>query len=195
LVDTDGKGVERITATGVVANGQEYEVDCIVYASGFEIGTDFTERAGYDVTGRGGRLLSDYWAGGMRSFHGLHVHGFPNLFFVQQSQAAAFIANYPHNLVDHAETVAAVVAHAEAQGHAAVEPSAEAEQQWLDFLLTGPAARLGSTECTPGYYNNEGQGYGEQERFALGHPAGALGFFNHIDQWRRSGAFEGLEFA
>ncbi len=166
-----------------------------VDAAGCCVGTDCTERAGDDVTGRGGRLLSDYWVGGMRSFHGLHVHGFPNLFFVQQNQAAAFIANYPHNLVDHAETVAAVVAHAEAQGHASVEPSAEAEQQWLDFLLTGPAARLGSTECTPGYYNNEGQGYGEQERFALGHPAGALGFFNHIDQWRRSGAFEGLEFA
>ena len=195
LVDTDGKGVERITSRGVVANGREYEVDCIVYASGFEVGTGFTERAGYDVTGRGGRKLSEYWAGGMRSFHGLHVNGFPNMFFVQQNQAAAFIANYPHNLVDHAETVACVVRHAEKQGHATVEPSEEAEQQWLDFLLTGPAARLGSTECTPGYYNNEGQGYGEQERFALGHPAGPLGYFGHIDQWRKAGTFSGLDFA
>ena len=158
-------------------------------------GTGFTERAGYDVTGRGGRKLSEYWADGMRSFHGLHVNGFPNMFFVQQNQAAAFIANYPHNLVDHAETVACVVRHAEEKGHATVEPSEEAEQQWLDFLLTGPAARLGSTECTPGYYNNEGQGYGEQERFALGHPAGPLGYFGHIDQWRKAGTFSGLDFA
>ncbi len=194
LIDTDGNGVEKITAKGVVANGQEYEVDCIVYASGFEVGTDFVSRAGYEVTGRDGRTLSETWADGMRSFHGLHLHGFPNLFFVQQNQAAAFIANYPHNLVDHAETVASVVGHAESNGHKTVEPSAEAQQQWVDFLLTGPGARIGSTECTPGYYNNEGQGYGEQERFALGHPAGALGFFQHIDVWRKSGKFEGLEF-
>ena len=144
LVDTDGKGVERITEKGVIANGEEYEVDCIVYASGFEVGTDFHDRAGFDVTGRDGQKLSDYWAGGMRSLHGLHVHGFPNMFVVQQNQAAAFIANYPHNLVDHADTVACIVKHAEDEGHASVEPTAEAEQAWIDFLLTGPGARLGS---------------------------------------------------
>ena len=194
LIDTDGKGVDWITAKGVEVNGTEYEVDCIVYASGFEVGTDFASRSGYDVTGRDGVKLSEYWQDGMRSFHGLHVHGFPNLFFVQQNQAAAFIANYPHNLVDHADTVACVVRHALDAGHAEVEPTAEAQQQWVDFLLTGPGARIGSTECTPGYYNNEGQGYGDQERFALGHPAGAQGFFSHIDAWRKSGRFEGLEF-
>ena len=194
LIDTDGQGVEQITETGVVANGKEYEVDCIIYASGFEVGTDFVSRSGYEVTGRDGIQLSDYWRDGMRSFHGLHVHGFPNLFFVQQNQAAAFIANYPHNLVDHADTVASVVSHAQTNGYAQVEPSAQAQQKWIDFLLTGPGARIGSNECTPGYYNNEGQGYGEQERFALGHPAGAQGFFNHIDAWRKSGKYEGLEF-
>ena len=195
LVDTDGKGVERITEKGVVANGKEYEVDCIIYASGFEVGTDYVSRSGYDVTGRDGRKLSEYWAGGMRTLHGLHVNGFPNLFVVQQNQAASFIANFPHNIVDHADTVAAVVSHAEEQGFDAVEPSAEAEQKWIDFLLTGPGARLGSTECTPGYYNNEGKGFGDQERFSLGHPAGAMGYFNHIDAWRKSGKYEGLEFS
>ena len=194
LIDTDGKGVERVTDKGVVANGEEFEVDCIIYASGFEVGTDFVERSGYEVTGRDGLKLSEYWQDGMRSFHGLHVHGFPNMFFVQQNQAAAFIANYPHNLVDHADTVACVVGHAEDEGFAEVEPTAEAQKAWIEFLMTGPGARIGSTECTPGYYNNEGQGYGEQERFALGHPAGAQGYFTHIDAWRKSGKFEGLEF-
>ena len=194
LIDTDGQGVERITANGVVANGVEYEVDCIVYASGFEVSNDVVSRSGYDITGRDGIKLSENWKDGMKSFHGLHIHGFPNLFFVQQNQAAAFIANYPHNLVDHAQTVATVVKHAQDQGFSEVEPTAEAQQQWIDFLLTGPGARIGSTECTPGYYNNEGQGYGEQERFALGHPAGAQGFFNHIEAWRHSGEFKGLEF-
>ncbi|HSM53061.1 MAG TPA: NAD(P)/FAD-dependent oxidoreductase, partial [Erythrobacter sp.] len=104
LIDTDGQGVERITEKGVIAGGVEYEVDCIIYASGFEVGTDFVSRSGYDVTGRDWVKLSDYWKVGRRTFHGLHVHCFPNLFFVQQNQAAAFIANYPHNLVDHADT-------------------------------------------------------------------------------------------
>ena len=194
LVHTDGKGVERITKKGLVANGREYEVDCIIYASGFEVGTDFVSRSGYDVSGRGGITLSEYWKDGMRSLHGLQVHHFPNMFIVQQNQAAAFIANYPHNLVDHADTVTRVVRHALDNGFAEVEPTAQAQQQWLDFLMTGPGARIGSTECTPGYYNNEGQGYGEQERFVLGHPAGAQGFFSYIDSWRKSGAFAGLEF-
>ncbi|TNE33561.1 MAG: NAD(P)/FAD-dependent oxidoreductase [Alphaproteobacteria bacterium] len=194
LVDTDGQGVERITRKGVVANGREYEVDCIVYASGFEVTNDFVSRSGYDVTGRQGTKLSDCWKDGMRSFHGLHIHGFPNLFFVQQNQAAGFIANYPHNLVDHADTVACVVRHAEIEGFAEVEPTAAAQQEWVDFLLSGPGARIGSTECTPGYYNNEGQGYGDQAVFTTGHPAGAQGFFTHIDAWRKAGEFAGLEF-
>ena len=51
LIDTDGKGVERITETGVVVAGVEYPVDCIIYASGFEVGTDYTRRTGFDLTG------------------------------------------------------------------------------------------------------------------------------------------------
>ena len=100
LVDTDGQGVERITETGVVVAGVEYPVDCIVYASGFEVGTDPTSRAGYDPVGRGGRRLSEHWASGMRSLHGVHVHGFPNMFLVQPAQGANLISNVPHNLSD-----------------------------------------------------------------------------------------------
>ena len=194
LVDTDGQGVERITGNGVVANGTEYPVDCIVYASGFEVGSGFGSLAGFETTGRGGRTLSDHWGEGMRTLHGLHMHGFPNAFMVQPTQAAMFIANVPHNIVDHAATIAAVVAEAERSGAKTVEATAEAEQGWIDFLLTGPGQRLGSTECTPGYYNNEGQGYGEQAKYAVGHPAGALGYFAHIEGWRNSGEFAGLAF-
>jgi len=194
LIDTNGKGVERITEKGVVANGVEYEVDCIIYASGFEVGTEFVSRAGYDVTGRDGLKLSEYWKDGMRSLHGLHIHGFPNLFFIHSAQAAAFGANYTQNLVDHADTVATVVSHAQAKGYEEVEPSAEAQQKWLDFLLTGPAARTGNLECTPGYYNNEGQGHGKYGGLAVGHPGGAHAYFSYIDEWRNNGAFEGLDF-
>ncbi len=194
LIDTSGQGVERITQAGVVANGVEYEVDCIVYASGFEVGSEYSSRAGFETVGRGGRKLSEHWGKGMRTLHGLHIQGFPNAFMVQPTQAANFIANVPHNIVDHAETIAAVVAEAQRRSAETVEPAAEAEQAWLDFLLTGPGQRLGSTECTPGYYNNEGHGFGDQARFAVGHPAGALGYFAHIDGWRKTGEFEGLAF-
>jgi cation diffusion facilitator CzcD-associated flavoprotein CzcO len=195
LIDTDGQGVERITENGVVAGGVEYPVDCIVYASGFEVGSEYTARAGFEVTGRGGRTLSEHWAGGMRTLHGLHMHGFPNAFMVQPTQAANLIANVPHNIVDHADTIAAVVAQAEARGAATVEPTAEAEQAWIELIASGPGTNLGSTECTPGYYNNEGQGFADRTRFFTGHPQGALAYFSHIDAWRKSGQFAGLAFA
>ena len=127
LVDTDGQGVEQITETGIVAAGQEYEVDCIVYASGFEVGTPIERRNGYDVTGRDGVVLSKYWADGMRTKHGIHVHGFPNLFLVQVSQGANLISNVPHNYTEGGRTVATIVRHALDNGFTEIEVTAEAE--------------------------------------------------------------------
>ena len=159
LVDTDGKGVERITATGVVAAGREYPLDCIIYASGFEVGTPYTRRAGFELTGRGG-TLSEYWADGMRTLHGIHVRGFPNLLFVQPTQGANLISNVPHNIVDSAQTIAVTVKHALDNGFCTVEPSQDAEDAWVTLLLSGPGTLIGGPDCTPGYYNNEGQDSG-----------------------------------
>ncbi len=194
LIDTDGKGVERITEKGVVVNGVEYEVDCIVYASGFEVGTPLERRTGFDPKGRGGVTLSQYWADGMRTKHGMHVHGFPNAFLVQATQAANLISNYPHNLVDAARTISLIVSHAEAAGAKEVEVSKQAEDEWVNLLLTGMGLMIGSPDCTPGYYNNEGRDPGPQARYFVGYPAGAVAFFNYIEGWRTSGKFEGLEF-
>ena len=195
LIHTDGKGVEEITETGLVANGQDYEVDCIVYASGFEVGSDYTARAGFDPIGKSGLALSDAWADGMRTLHGLNVNGFPNAFIVQPSQAANLISNVPHNIVDHANTIASIVSHAESQGHASVEPTLEAQDAWVSLVLSGQGMMIGSTECTPGYYNNEGAGLSEKNRHGLGHPAGAKAYFAHIANWRESGEFKGLTFS
>jgi cyclohexanone monooxygenase len=194
LIDTDGKGVERITEKGIVVNGVEYEVDCIVYASGFEVGTPLERRTGFDPKGRGGVTLSQYWADGMRTKHGMHVHGFPNAFLVQATQAANLISNYPHNLVDAARTISLIVSHAEATGAKEVEVSKAAEDEWVNLLLTGMGLMIGSPDCTPGYYNNEGRDPGPQARYFVGYPAGAVAFFNYIEGWRMSGAFEGVEF-
>jgi cyclohexanone monooxygenase len=194
LVDTDGKGVERITKTGVVANGVEYEVDCIIYASGFEVGTEFTGRAGFDLTGRGSLKLSEAWAEGMRSMHGTHVHGFPNLFFVQPTQGANLISNVPHNLTEAAKTVASIIGEAQKRGTREVEVSKAAQDAWVELLLTGPGRMIGSQDCTPGYYNNEGQDPGPAVRYAIGYPQGASAYFRYLESWRKSGQFEGLEF-
>ena len=194
LIDTDGKGVERITPNGVVANGVEYELDCIIYASGFEVGTEYTSRAGYDAVGRDGIRLSEYWAQGMRTLHGIHVHGFPNLFIVQPTQGANLISNVPHNLTESGRTIATIVKHAIDKNASEVEVTADAEQAWLDLLLSGPGRMLGSSDCTPGYYNNEGQAPGPGSNFFVGYPYGAMAFFAYIDNWRNSGNFDGLEF-
>jgi cation diffusion facilitator CzcD-associated flavoprotein CzcO len=194
LVHTDGKGVERITETAVVANGQAHEVDCIVYASGFEVGTDYTRRAGYDLTGLDGARLSAHWADGMRTLHGIHVHGFPNAFLVQPTQGANLISNVPHNLTESGRTIAAVVRHALDHGHREVEVTAQAEQDWVQLLLTHPGMLISSPDCTPGYYNNEGQDAGRRAQLSVGYPAGAAAFFAHLAQWRDTGTYEGLAF-
>ncbi len=194
LVDTDGRGVERITPAGVVVAGVEYPVDCIIYASGFEVGTEPMRRAGFDVTGRDGMRLSEYWADGMRSLHGIHVHGFPNAFVVQLSQGANFVANVPHNLTDSATTVAAILAHAISGGFDQVEVSREAEDAWMELMVPNPVMRSFLAHCTPGYYNNEG---GELSAYSLfgGYAHGAAAYFRYIDQWRQAGDFAGLQFS
>jgi cyclohexanone monooxygenase len=194
LVDTDGKGVEKITADGIVVAGKEYRLDCIIYASGFEVGTEYKRRAGFDMAGRGGIKLSEHWAEGMRSKHGIHVHGFPNAFFVQPTQGANLISNVPHNLTDSAKTIAVLVKHARDNGFKEIEVTREAEDKWVELLLTGVGRMIGGPDCTPGYYNNEGREPGPAARLNVGHPAGALAYFNYIDEWRNSGQFEGLQF-
>ncbi len=195
LIDTDGKGVERIDETGVWANGEHYELDCLIYASGFEVGTSYERRSGYDTIGRDGVALSEKWADGMLSFHGMHVHGFPNLFVVSPSQAANLISNVPHNLVEAGETIARILDHAIEIDADEVEVTQEAEDRWVE-LLEKHGRRFGNNqECTPGYYNNEGQSPGRRGLLnSAGYPAGPVAFFQYIDQWRTSGEFEGLEF-
>ena len=197
LIDTDGKGVERIDETGVWVGGVHYELDCLIFASGFEVGTDYSRRSGYETVGRGGQTLSDCWADGMQSMHGMHVHGFPNLFIVGVSQAGNLISNATHNLTEAATSVARIVSHAVEVGADEVEVTKEAEQAWVALLLEQGEGIgiLGSPECTPGYYNNEGRPMGRRERLNVsGYPLGPVAYFEFIESWRDSGTFDGLEF-
>ena len=193
LIDTDGKGVQKIDATGVWVGDEHYELDCIIFASGFEVGTGFTRRAGFDPVGRDGVKLSEYWADGMLSLHGMHVHGFPNMFVVGFSQAANLISNIPHNLTEAGRTIAAIVSHAEAVGATRVEAESAAEQDWVDMLVAGGRTFGGDPDCTPGYYNNEGRPRELADtRNSSGFPDGPVAFFEFIKGWRTNGRFTGL---
>ncbi|NCF85839.1 MAG: NAD(P)-binding domain-containing protein [Verrucomicrobiaceae bacterium] len=195
LVDTDGKGVERVTKKGLVVAGKEYELDCIIYASGFEVGTDQTSRNGFDVTGINGLKLSEAWADGMRSLHGIHVHGFPNMFILGGFQGAALLSNVPHNFTESGLTIAMMIRHAMEKGFKEIEVTQKAQDAWLKLLGRGARNRMAGmlSECTPGYYNNEGQ-IDSLSGTLTGHPRGPVAFFKYLKKWRNLGKFKGLVF-
>jgi cyclohexanone monooxygenase len=130
----------------------------------------------------------------MRSLHGIHVHGFPNAFLVQLGQGGTFVANVPHNFTDAAKNIAAVVSHMASHGFDVVDATRQAEDAWMKQLVPNPVITSFLAECTPGYYNNEGQGQGAWS-LLTGYQYGPPAYFRYSDQWRSSGDFAGLEFS
>jgi cation diffusion facilitator CzcD-associated flavoprotein CzcO len=191
LVDTDGKGVERITRDGVVANGVEHKVDLVVYASGFDLDFSVLRSLTFKITGRAGLALTDAWADGSRTLHGMHVHGFPNLFLVQQAQGAFFGLNITTGWAESARTIASVVGHAVNNGYREVEPTLEAQDAWVDLHLTAGTS-WANQDCTPGILNNEGE---KPDPYLVAYPAGSEAFFAYIHDWCASGDFDGLKFS
>ncbi len=192
LVDTDGRGVDRITESGVVVGDTEYEVDCLIFATGFEVGTDYTRRYGYDVVGARGVSLSKYWADGMRSLHGMHVHGFPNLFVLSHAQGG-FTVNYPHLLDEASRHATHVIRYAVDHDIREVEATAEAEAAWLDELAESARdVRSFQEQCTPGYYNNEGRP-ADGGFLGSSYGKGPMVFFDLLADWRAEGSLAGLE--
>jgi len=192
LVDTQGRGVNRITKKGVMVDDHEYELDCLIYASGFEVGTDYSRRAGLEIYGRGGQSLSEKWADGVRTLHGMHVHGFPNAFIMSNPQAG-FTASYPHLLDQQAQHLAYIIRAGIEQGLKQVEVSEEGEDAWVKQCID-KARNAGDflENCTPGYYNNEGRtsDLSAQNGFYGG---GSIEFFKILEDWRTEGNFAGME--
>jgi cyclohexanone monooxygenase len=193
LVDTNGKGVERLTENGVVVGGKEYPVDCLIFATGFEVGTSYTRRAGYDIIGRGGQTLSEHWADGLKTLHGLTSSGFPNCFFLGFTQGAITIS-VPQALKEQAQHVTYMVTEAKARGHEVLEPTTAAQDAYVAEVRS--LARMGQrfyTECTPGYYNSEGATGNRAGFFSDMYGAGPLKFFELLDRWRSEGTMPGVE--
>ncbi|MEY2397753.1 MAG: hypothetical protein QOJ00_927 [Actinomycetota bacterium] len=195
LVDTDGKGVDRVTETAVVVGDREYEVDCLIFATGFEVGTSLARRQGFDFYGRDGLSLTEAWQDGMRSLHGQHVHGFPNLFLVGNAQAA-FTVNFPQNLDEVSAHFAYIIKEMHERGATREEVSVEAEEAWVEEVRRlAPQGTKFFEECTPGYYNSEGKlganGFFTGQNGPYG--GGANAFFRILDRWRATGDLPGLE--
>ncbi len=200
LVDVSStKGVEQITPRGIVANGKEYEVDCIIYASGFEITSSYERRIGIPIYGINGESIYDHWEKGMRTMHGLMAHGFPNLFLCGGLFVFQLGANYCYGVDVQAEHVAHTISELSKRSTKVAHVSAEAEQHWIEDQLSSESAGMqlvlgGSPEsCTPGYYNQEGtaQRYRDVRLESYGKGLGA--YRTLLRNWRNAGDFAGLE--
>ena len=192
LVDTHGRGVERITKQGVVVGDREYGVDCLIFATGFEVGTDYSQRSGYGIVGQGGLTLAEKWAGGIRTLHGIHIQGFPNCFMMSIAQSG-FTVNFPYIIDLQAKHIAYVVAAAQERGVQRLEATAAAEAAWVTAVIEKAGSTLEfSQNCTPGYYNNEGQPTetSRQNGFYMGGPTE---FAEILESWRAEDTLSGLE--
>ena len=191
LIDTDGKGLEEISEKGIIFNGVEYEVDCIIFATGFEVGTDYSRRAGYQIHGVDGMTVSEKWGNGLATFHGMHSKGFPNCFFFGPAQSG-FTATYTYSLDEQSIHLAHILEEAKKKGATRIEASKEAEEGWIKTIIE--KARLTASfqeNCTPGYYNNEGKINQTPQNNTYG--GGPIEFFSLMKKWRSKGKLEGLE--
>ena len=195
LVDTMGRGVDRITEKGLVFDGVEYEVDCIIFATGFEVGTSYTRRAAFEVYGRGGKSLTEHWADGVKTLHGFYSSGFPNCFHMGIIQNA-ITANFPHMLEEQAQHITELIQHAKQNEARCIEPSAEAEADWVATIREKALNNQRFlTECTPGYYNNEGK---PEEGTGLAgdqYGGGPVEFHDLVRKWRKDGQMKGVRFS
>ena len=192
LVDTEGRGVEQITPTGIVVAGQEYPIDCLIFATGFETSTSYAKRSGMTIHGVGGQSLTRKWSQGLSTLHGMHTRNFPNLFVISQAQSG-MSPNFPHMLSEQSLHLAHIVGHCAKNGIDTIEPTEEAENGWVDTIVKmGEARRKFIEACTPGYYNNEGRASDAAARSAV-FGAGPVEFVKLLRQWREEGDMAGLE--
>lgn len=130
LVDLRESPIEEITAAGIRTGEQEYPLDMIVFATGFDAMTGSILRM--DIRGRKGVRLADRWAEGPRTYLGLAVAGFPNMFVVTGPGSPSVLANMPMAIEQHVEWIGRCIAEVDARGVHGIEPTEAAEEQWAE---------------------------------------------------------------
>ena len=194
------QGVERMTEKGFVVDGVEYEVDCMIFASGYEVTSDLDRRWGFEVfEGRDRFSMYDNWKGQYKTLHGVMTHGFPNLFVIGLNQGG-LNSTLSYNFEMQAKHIAYIIQQTNARGAAAVEVSKEAQDAYVDHIHSTAVDRTEwIRSCTPGYFNNEGkpdvdENGNEKYRFYLGeiYGPGWDAFQKLLGDWREAGKLEGL---
>ncbi len=197
LVDCPA-GIERVTEKGLVVDGREYEVDCIVYSTGFEAElTPLYRRAGHEIIGRHGVHLADKWVEGAATLFGMMSRGFPNLFVMPApGQQAVVTVNYTHLAVLGAQFVGRTIARLEEEGVSVFDVSAEAEEDWTEkivgFFVDASSVMAA---CTPSRINLEGHPEAMNPRNGnYGRGLGDyFGYRRLLEEWLDAGDCAGLE--
>ena len=177
LVDTKGKGITEINARGVVFEGRTYPVDVLIYATGFEV-----QKTGIynQIRGKAGHEINETYAEGLRTLFGVHTHGYPNLFIMGGYQAS-FQFNLTFMLQTQGDHIAQCIAYARDNGHALIDVAPESEEWWVQEVIKHRGKTSRNTDCTPGYYNFEGEFNRRQDGNYNG---GFAQYFEHLTQVR-----------
>ena len=184
--------VEGATPNSVVVDGRDYPLDCLIFATGFEVGTGYARRVGFETYGRDGLSLSEKWRDGARTLHSFYSRGFPNCFLVSVTQAGQS-ANLTHIIDEQSKHIAYVIGEARRRGARTIEPAADAEDAWVEEIVQAANGRQNYlAECTPGYYNIEGN-LNEVTARNSQYWRGPVAFLRLLDRWREDGTMTGLE--
>jgi cation diffusion facilitator CzcD-associated flavoprotein CzcO len=175
LVDTKGQGVTEINARGVVFEGKEYPVDVLIFATGFEVQVTGIYN---DIRGENGLELNDKYAEGMRTVFGVHSAGYPNLFIMGGYQAS-FQFNVTFMLQTQGFHIAECIKYTRENGNTTIDAKPAIEQWWVDEVIKFRGTTDRNKECTPGYYNFEGQ---ENRRQDGNYNGGMYQYADHLAQ-------------
>jgi cyclohexanone monooxygenase len=193
LVDTNGHGIERVTENACVVDGGEYQIDCLIYATGFDFNAkNMASRNGFEIFGRGGRSLTGKWRDvGISTLHGFTSRGFPNC-IVQTNAQGGVTSNITHSLGEGGEHFAYIVKYCQDHQTRTFEPTEEAERDWVQHIHSRAYRTKYDIDCTPGYYNNDGQptdGVGINAFY----PGSPQRFMDRMRRWREAGGLAGME--
>jgi cation diffusion facilitator CzcD-associated flavoprotein CzcO len=153
LIDTHGKGITEINERGPVFEGKEYPLDVLIYATGFEV-----QKTGIynEIRGKNGLELNDKYRDGMRTLVGIHSCGYPNLFIMGGYQSS-FQFNLTDMLQAQGDHIAACIDYTRRHGHDTIDPTPQAEEWWVQEVIKNRGKTSRNHDCTPGYYNFEGE--------------------------------------
>jgi cation diffusion facilitator CzcD-associated flavoprotein CzcO len=140
LVDLRATPLAEFTQTGLRTSEAEYDFDAIVFATGFDAMTGALSAV--DIRGRDGVLLADEWRAGPRTYLGLSVAGFPNMFTITGPLSPSVLTNMVVSIEQHVEWVSDCIAHLRANGLGVIEATPEAEAGWVEHVAEVGAMTL-----------------------------------------------------